>query len=53
MTNASLMHEAGRALKAGARGQPRRMGWGGGCRMGGKHVYLWLIHDIWQKLSQY
>ena len=27
MTNATLMHEAGRALKAGAQGQPK--GWGG------------------------
>ena len=29
MISASSMHEAGQALKAGALGQPRGMGWGG------------------------
>ena len=33
-----------RALKAGALGQPRGMGWGGGVWDGGTHVHLWLIH---------
>ena len=42
-------------LGAGARGQPRRMVWGGRREEGsgwGTHVYLWWIHfDIWQNQS--
>ena len=47
------------ALKAGALGQPRGMGWGGlwkggGVEDGRTHVHLWLIHvDVWQKPPQY
>ena len=41
-----------RALKAGALGQPRGMGWGAGWEVGpgrGTHVHPWLIHvDVWQ-----
>ena len=41
-----------RALKAGALGQPRGMGWGR--REEGTHVHLWLIHlNVWQKPPQY
>ena len=50
MTSPSLIHET--ALKAGALGQPREMGWGGKWEGGsgwGTHVYLWWIYfDIWQ-----
>ena len=43
-----------KAPNVGALGQPRGLGWGGRFRIGGIHVYLWLIHvDIWQKPSQY
>ena len=46
-----------RALKAGALGQPRGMGWGGteeGDSGWGTHVHLWLIHvNVWQKPPQY
>ena len=46
-----------RALKVGAVGQPRGMGWGGkweGVQDGGTHVYPWLIHvNVWQKPLQY
>ena len=35
------------ALKAGALGQPRGMGWG-------THVHLWLLHvNVWQKPPRY
>ena len=57
MTNANLMHEAGRAPKAGALGQLRGMGWGGrwvGGSGGGTHVCPWLIHvNVYQKPPQY
>ena len=45
-----------RALKAGALGQPRGMGWGGweGASGWGTHVHLWPIHvNVWQKPLQY
>ena len=46
-----------RALKAGALGQPRGMGWGGrweGVQDEGTHVHPWLIHvNVWQKPLQY
>ena len=46
-----------RALKAGALGQPRGMGWGGRWEGGsrqGTHVHPWLIHvNVWQKPPQY
>ena len=49
------MHET--ALKAGALGQPRGMGWGGRydrCLGRGTHVHPWLIHvSVWQKPPQY
>ena len=41
-----------RPLKAGALGQPRAGGEGGGrgVQDRGTHVHLWLIHvDVWQK----
>ena len=45
------------ALKAGALGQLRGMGWGGrweGVQNGGTHVRPWLIHvDVRQKPPQY
>ena len=46
------------ALKAGALGQPRGMGWGGrlggGFQMGGTHVQLWLIQvNVWKIPPQY
>ena len=44
------------ALKAGALGQPRGMGWGGRREGGsgwGTHVHPWLIHvNVWQKPLQ-
>ena len=41
-----------RALKAGALGQPRGVGWEGG-QDGETHVHSWVIHvDIWQKPPQ-
>ena len=47
-----------RALKGGALGQPRGMGWDGkghGGLLGwGTHVHLWLIHvNVLQKPPQY
>ena len=52
----SSMHE-NRALKAGALGQPRGMGWAGrweGCLDGRTHVPPWLIHvNVRQKPPQY
>ena len=48
-----------RALKTGALGQPRGMGWGGRREEGGAlgwgtHVHPWLIHvSVWQKPPQY
>ena len=55
MTSPSLIHET--ALKAGALGQLREMGWGGKWEGGsgwGTHVLLRLIHvDVWQKPLQY
>ena len=49
------MTSANRAVKDGALGQPRGMGWGGrGAQDGGIHVHPWLIHvDVWQKPPQY
>ena len=45
------------ALKSGALGQPRGMGWGGRWQRGsgwGPHVQIWLIHvSVWQKPLQY
>ena len=45
-----------RALKAGALGQPRGMGWGRweGVQDVGTRVHPWLIHvDVWPKPPQY
>ena len=46
-----------RALKAGALGIPRGMGWGGrweGVSGWGTHVHPWLVHvNVWQKPPQY
>ena len=46
-----------RALKAGALGQPRGMGWGGRWKRGsgwGTHVHPWWIHvTVWQNPPQY
>ena len=46
-----------RALRAGALGQPRGMGWGGkwkGVQDEGTHVHPWLVHvNVWQKPPQY
>ena len=48
-----------RALKAGALGQPRGMGWEGKWKgslekQDGGHTCPWLIHvEVWQKSSQY
>ena len=45
------------ALRAGALGRPRGMGWGGRREWGsgwGTHVNPWLIHvNVWQKPLQY
>ena len=45
------------ALRAGALGRPRGMGWGGrweGVSGWGTHVNPWLIHvNVWQKALQY
>ena len=54
----SKFHAWNRALKAGALGQPRGLGWGGrlggGFARGGTHVHPWLIHvKVWQKPPQY
>ena len=55
MTSPCSKHET--ALKAGALGQARGMGWEGGGSGGsewGTHVHPWLIHlSEWQKPSQY
>ena len=44
-------------LRAGARGRPRGMGWGGRWEVGsewGIHASPWLIHiNVWQKPLQY
>ena len=46
-----------KALRAGALGRPRWMGWGGRQQGGsgwGTHVNPWLIHvNVWQKPQQY
>ena len=50
-------HAWSRALKAGALGQPRGMGWGGRLEGGsgrGTHVHLWVTHvGIWQEPLQH
>ena len=55
MTSASSIHEAGHpglvSMTTGRDEVGREVG--GGFRMGGTHVYPWLIRvDIWQKPSQ-
>ena len=55
MTSASSIHEAEHpgpvSMTTGRDEVGREVG--GGFRMGGTHVYLWLIRvDIWQKPSQ-
>ena len=46
-----------RALRAGAKGRPWGLGWGGSWEGGsgwGTQVHLWLIHvNVWQKPLQY
>ena len=49
----SKFNARNRALKTGALGQPRGMGWGGGGSGWGTHVHPWLIHvNVWQKPPQ-
>ena len=54
MTSSSSMHEAGypKPVLWDNSEEQGGVGGGGGFRMWGTHVYLWLIHaDIWQKSS--
>ena len=55
--NQSKFNAWNRALKVGALGQLKGMGWGGRWERGsgwGTHIYLWLIHvNVWQKPPQY